>query len=309
MSSVYLQKSLGSGMIHRPAVLLFALLSFPALLAAQPADTAPAGALRFLPGIPVSPRFTADPEEARSGIMKEFGTSRLKLDVGIAYDLLEWRTRNNSTRSLRLGTELFTYALVMNANGRRLQADAADAFIGGHLLYTQRIDRGLAALRLRILHLSAHFLDGHQSADGNLWREGREPIPFSRDYGELTHLWRRMTTRGHFQIYGGIAYATLIRPVEINRWSFLAGGEYADAKLAGSVLGQPAHCYAAFHFTLAGIPAWIGTTHLEGGLRLGDWDRAGVRLYVNYQAGLDVFHQYYNVRGESWGGGIAFDLW
>jgi hypothetical protein len=65
----------------------------------------------------------------------------------------------------------------------------------------------------------------------------------------------------------------------------------------------------ALHFTLDGIPAWVGTTNVEGGVRFGPWDQAGVRIYLSYQAGLVPFHQYYNVRDESWGGGIAFDLW
>jgi hypothetical protein len=297
-------------LIPRPGAVCSALLTlWGSTLAAQPPDTASSGSIRFLPGVPLFPRLTAHVEEPRTGIRKSFGSSRLKLDIGAAYDLLEWHPADDTTTALRVGTEFFTYALSSNANGLRLQVDAADGFFGGHLLYSSMKSSGLTAIRLRILHLSAHFLDGHLGGGSELWRDGRAPIAYSRDFGELTVLWRRTTGRGHFQLYGGAAYATLIRPTEINRWSFLAGGEYVDAGPARNFFGQPCHLYAALHFTLAGIPAWTGTTHIETGVRFGSWDRAGTRIYLSYQAGLESFHQYFDVRENSWGAGIAFDLW
>lgn len=272
-------------------------------------DSPDSSSLRFLPGIPRTPRLTAHVEEPRTGVRKTFGSSRLKLDIGAAYDVMEWHPGNDSTKSLRAGAEFFAYALSNNAYGLRLQIDAADGFFGGHLLYSRSSRERLTALRLRILHLSAHFLDGHSVAGGNGWRDGREPIPFTRDFGELTALWRTSTGRGHVQLYGGTSYATLSRPDALNRWTFLAGGEYVNSEIAGNLLGQLCNCYTALHFTLAGVPAWIGTTYVEGGVRFGGWDQAGLRIYLSYQAGLVPFHQYFNVREESWGGGIAFDLW
>ncbi len=272
-------------------------------------DSLDSSALRFLPGVPKIPRLTAHLDEPRTGIRKTFGSSRLKLDIGAAYDILSWRPGNDSTKSMRVGAEFFAYALSNNAYGLRLQIDAADGFFGGHLLYSLRAGEHLSALRLRILHLSAHFLDGHAVPGGNGWRDGREPIPFTRDYGELIGIWRSTTGRGHVQLYGGTSYATLSRPDELRRWTFLAGGECVDSEIAGSILGQLCQCYTAVHFTLAGVPAWIGTTHVEGGVRFGSWDQAGLRVYFSYQAGLVPFHQYFNVREESWGAGIAFDLW
>jgi hypothetical protein len=297
-------------MLYRPGAVCFTLLSLScAAMAARPADTAATESVRFLPGISLFPRLTANPEEPQTGLRKEFGSSRLKVDIGTAYDFIEWRPLNDTAKTLRLGTEFFAYALIMNANGFRLQADAADAFFGGHILFTQRNRSGLVAFRLRILHLSAHFLDGHLSRDGVHWRDGRAPIPFSRDYGELTHIVRRETGRGHFQLYAGAAYARLLRPENIRRWSFLAGGEYVDSDVAGNLFGQPCHFYAAIHFNLMGIPAWAGTTQAEGGLRIGPWDGAGTRIYLSCQTGLSLFHQYYDLREYSWGAGIAFDLW
>ncbi len=266
----------------------------------QERDTASFAPVRLLPGIPVIPRLTASDEEPRTGIRKTFGSSRMKLDVGAAYDLLEWRPGADSTRTFRAGVEFFAYALSNNAYGLRLQVDAADGYFGGHFLYTDRTASRLTALRFRILHLSSHFLDGHLSAGGGHWRDNRDPIPFSRDYGELTALWRSTTERGHVQLYGGTSYATLSRPDQLRRWVFLAGGEYVD---------RPSHCYAAVHWTLTGIPAWIGTTHVESGVRFGSWDESGLRIYLSYQTGLVPFHQYFDVREETWGGGFALDLW
>jgi hypothetical protein len=297
-------------MVFRPLSVCAALLILCHRgIAAQPSDTASSVALRFLPGTPLSPRLTASVEEPRTGIRKTFGSSRLKLDIGAAYDFLELRVGGDTAKVIRAGTEFYTYALSNNAHGLRLQVDAADGFFGGHILFTDWTGPGIVSLRLRILHLSSHFLDGHLSAGGGHWRDNREPIAYSRDYGEITALWRMMTSRGHLQLYGGTAYASLQRPEDISRWSFLAGGEYVDSELTGRVFSQPCHLYAAIHFTLVGIPAWIGTTHVEAGLRFGSWDRAGVRFYLSYETGLQIYHQYYDVRDNTWGAGVAFDLW
>ena len=40
-------------------------------------------------------------------------------------------------------------------------------------------------LRLRILHLSSHFIDGHFRLETTTWIDGQLPRPYSRDYAEL----------------------------------------------------------------------------------------------------------------------------
>ena len=57
---------------------------------AQPADST-RSEWGFLPGAALLLPFPASPEEPRTGIRKEIGTSRMTLSIGGQLDLVEWR--------------------------------------------------------------------------------------------------------------------------------------------------------------------------------------------------------------------------
>jgi len=157
----------------------------------------------FLPGKILFPPLIANYQEPRTGVRKEVGSSRLKLDIGTTLDLIEYRVSADGSQKIRMGIDFFTYALTTSAEGLRLQVDAVDGFFGGHLAFRTESENTAFALRLRILHLSAHFVDGHLDASGNHWRDGREPIPFTRDIGELTGALEWNTSDIIWRLYSG----------------------------------------------------------------------------------------------------------
>jgi hypothetical protein len=274
--------------------------------AQQPAIETLPWQVKFLPGAPLPFRLTANPQESRTGIRKEIGSSHLKLDIGATYDLLELTPGNDTSAVLRFGAEFFTYALSVSAEGLRLQIDAVDGFFGGHFLFLSRGSSGRqTALRLRILHQSAHFLDGHISVQTKTWRDNRAPNPYTRDFGELCGIQKIRPGPFDLEFFGGVSYATLVRPIEVQRWAYFAGVEIGD--VVGSPGGKPARLYAAGYFLLSGMPAYVGTTTLEGGIRFGESD--GLRLYVEFHSGLEIYGQYFDVKTTRWGVGIAFDPW
>jgi hypothetical protein len=187
-----------------------------------------------------------------------------------------------------------------------LQIAAVNGFFGGHVTYTPKTDTCGLALRLRLLHVSAHLIDGAFDNNTGRWQGDRLPIPYTRDFGELvaSYEWTQP-----FCLYGGFSYATLVRPSDIKRVSFLAGLELHDSNLLGHVAGREATLYFAYHFTLSGASSYAGGNSLEGGVKLGAWKGSGVKLYLSYYAGLDVFSQYYDIRRTLWGVGFAFDFW
>ena len=297
-------------MFNRFSLLLPALLgAFSSAMGGDSTLSTPTQRFRFLPGAPLSLRLTAHQQEPRTGIGKEIGSSRLKLDIGAGYDILELRPWSESLSALRIGVEFFTYALTTSADGLRLQVDAVDGFFGGHAILLLPGSSGASALRLRIMHLSSHAVDGHLSPATGNWRDGRAPIPYTRDFGELTALRRWASSSGHVQVHGGVAYATLIRPAALERWSFYAGGEIVNRTLIPRVFGRTAHVYVAAHFGLQGIPAWVGTVDVESGIRMGDWDEGGMRVYGSFRSGSELFAQYYDLRARAFALGISFDLW
>ena len=79
--------------------------------------------------------------------------------------------------------------------------------------------------------------------------------------------------------------------------------------MLGTALGKPVTAFLAYNLRLEGIPQYIGTNSVEGGVKFGTWEGAGVRLYVSYVAGQQMFCQYYDQRTRQWGIGFTLDIW
>lgn len=274
---------------------------------AQPAETTGSGVVFLPPGNRV-PGLLAHPQEARVGVRKEAGTSRLKLDIGTSVDLVVW-SADSSAPAFAAGIDFFTYALTTSSEGLRLQVDAVDGFFGGHVSCSVSRTGPPVELRLRLLHLSAHFVDGHYDQNARGWKDGREPLPFTRDFGELVcGVW---TSLGgvRCRVYSGFSYATLVRPVTIRRFSTLHGVELSSDDLLPPIGGSSTSVYLAGHLTVAGIPSAAGTASVEGGVKFGSTYGRGVRVYGNFVNGPDIFSQYFDMRRTLWGLGFAFDVW
>ena len=262
----------------------------------------------FLPGGTLFPPLRADYQEPRTGVRKEAGTSRLKLDIGSSIDFLEYRTDTAGSR-LRLGADFFTYALTTSAQGLRLQVDAVDGFFGGHIVYAAPGDDGRLFIRLRLLHISGHLIDGHWDRSTMEWKDNKLPIPYTRDFGELTALYAWPGKALELSAYSGFSYATLVRPDNLSRYGTIHGIEIHTTGLTPSALGRPYSLYVADNLAVTGIPVCYGTNNMEFGVKLGEWNGTGIRLYGSYYHGLEVFSQYYYVRTDQWGIGFAFDAW
>ncbi|MEW6510166.1 MAG: hypothetical protein AB1428_04335 [Bacteroidota bacterium] len=284
-------------------LLALTLLARPA--PGQQGDLAAGPAWTFLPGGAFVAPLTASEQEPRVGIQKEFGSSKLKLDIGSSIDVVEYRDRANL---IRLGFDFFTFALTTSAQGLRLQVDAVDGFFGGHVTFVPASEWGEGIqLRLRILHQSGHLIDGHWDSNSGKWRDGKEPIPYTRDFGEFLAAYRWSWEDIAMRIYSGASYATLARPDDLARWGSLHGMEVYTTGLSGSLFDKPLIAYAAMHLALNGIPTYYVTERLEAGFKLGSWEGTGIRLHVSYRNGLEPFSQYYFVRREYWSGGITME--
>ena len=264
------------------------------------------GGTTFLPGGTLFPPLRANYQEPRVGVRKEVGTSRLKLDIGSSIDFLEYRSDTAGAR-VRIGAEFFTYALTTSAQGLRLQVDAVDGFFGGHVAYAA--PGGRILLRLRLLHISGHLIDGHWDHATMQWIDNKLPIPYTRDFGELTGYYTWGGDAVALGAYSGFSYATLARPDNLARWATLHGVEMHTTGIPGPVGGRPCSLYAADNLSFTGIPVYYGTNTLEAGVKFGEWNGRGVRLYMSYYHGLEVFSQYYYVKTDQWGLGFAFDAW
>lgn len=285
------------------------LLSGPALGQNESTIQTSGSRFRFLPDTLLVPPLVANYQEPRVGLRKVIGTSKMKLDIGSTLDLAGYLLAEDGRQQLRLGADFFTFALTTSSQGLRLQVDAVDGFFGGHIVFSSRGRSNETAVRLRLLHQSAHFLDGHIETPTGGWKDGRQPIPFTRDFGELIGSHRWSGSWFTLRVYGGFSYATLVRPDNLRRWGALGGAEIQSPAIIGPVFDHPAGLYLAAHFSLAGIPQYTGTQNIEAGVKFGAWEGTGIKFYLSYYRGLEIFSQYYDIRVESWGMGFALDFW
>ena len=245
--------------------------------------------------------------EPISGLRKEIGNSRMRLTIGAPLDVWELRMADDGSALLRVGIDFFMQALTTSSEGLRLQIDAADGWFGGHVASRWDLRDASVTVRLRILHLSGHMVDGHFDSATDTWKDGREPIPFTRDFGELSAAVSTSLSSVTIRGFAGTSYATLIRPDNIKRWAFLGGFDLHSASLIADGGPFPLHLYGGYTLTLAGIPAYTGTNSVEAGVKFGAWEGRGIRVYGGYYAGQMMFTQYYDLRTDHWAIGFGFE--
>ncbi len=296
-------------MIRTIGLLAIATCLVTRISVCQRPPTTHGGDWQFLPGGTLFKPLVANPQEPRVGVRKEIGTSRLKLDIGSMVDFVQLTANDSGTLQFRMGADFFTYALTTSAQGLRLQVDAVDGFFGGHIVMRSADGPRSLVLRLRLMHLSAHLIDGHFDNATGQWKNGQLPIPFTKDFGELVAAYEFPLGPTHFLAYSGFGYATLVRPSEIRRLMTLHGVELRTDDDFATVFGKPFALYFADNITFTGVPAYIGTNVAEIGVKFGRWDDIGLKFYINYASGLEFFSQYYNVRRNMGGAGFAIDFY
>ena len=261
----------------------------------------------FLPsGVHFLP-LKANYEEARVGILYYPSDGKLKVDIGNDIDLLAFYFPNiNST--LTLSIEFMAYALSRNYEQNRLQIDALDGFFGGNASFSKNYSDGKFISRFRIIHNSAHLVDGHYNVKLNDWIDDSKPIPFAKDFGELLLGYQFSPDFGSARIYSAISYSTLIRPLILKKWTGFMGFELSTNKLTGKFLNHETNLFIASHINLEGNPDYKFNYNNLLGIKFGEWNEKGVIFYLSYYSGSHPFSEYYYKRVSQFGIGFFVDF-
>ena len=252
-----------------------------------------------MPGINIFPDLKANVYEARSGLLYYPKTGYFKIDIGDARDILKYSSAASSEYSF--GSEFFVHALGLNIKTKRLPIDAAEGYFGIHFSYSDS-SKSLKA-RLRVLHNSSHLVDGHLER-GSTYSSS---IDYVKDYAELTILRSFKIGRNNLDCYLGAAYAIVIHPHNLKKFTGNAGMQMSVYKIADSLFERPVDLFWAYNFNLSSIPAYIGNSHFTTGVRFGNWDAAALTLYLSYYIGTSLFNQYYNKRVNEFSIGFYID--
>jgi hypothetical protein len=248
----------------------------------------------------------ANHQEARFGILYYPDNGYLKVDIGNSSDLFAISFRDNDRFSLAI--DFMAYALSTNYAGKRLQIAVLDGFFGGHAAYRLSFDNRNLLFRFRIIHNSAHFVDGLWDSGGDDWIGEDRPIPFTQDFGEITVADELIFNFGLIKYYGSVAYATLVRPAELEKWSANFGLEINSDQILGKVLQKPVNLFFATHNVFAGKPKYKLSTNNMLGVKFGNWYGKGLLFYLSYYYGNHKFSEYYFKRVSQFGIGFSVDF-
>jgi hypothetical protein len=252
------------------------------------------------------PSLKANNQEARVGLLFYTKNNNMKIDIGNNIDILSFRLSKN--KRLTAGIEFLAYALSTSYSGRRLQINAIDGIFGGNLSYSMNEDAYRILMRLRIIHNSAHLVDGAWDESKSKWIDNYEPVPFAKDFAEYTFAYECSTDFLIMKSYGGLSYNFLIRPSDMKRLNIHAGFELALTKLLGTLLGEEENVFLAHHFILGGTDKFGGSNNSMLGIKFGDWNGKGLLLYLSYYSGFDLFDVYYKRKAERFGFGFSIDF-
>lgn len=242
-------------------------------------------------------------QESRLGILYFPDNANLKVDIGNNVDILGF---NFDDSKLTFGMEFMAYALSTNYEGRRLQIDALDGFFGGNGVLSIRTELERLFFRFRIIHNSAHFVDGHYDFAKDMWKKNVTPIPFTQDFGEITFAYSRDFKKINSRANTSIGYSSLVRPSLIKKWWGNIGLELSY--LINDDKNYNINLFISSQIKLAGMPSYKLNYNNMLGVKIGDWNDKGVVFYIDYYYGNNYFSEYYYNRIKKYGFGFFVDF-
>lgn len=252
--------------------------------------------VKLMPAKNLFPLIASNYFEPRVGLEYYPETGYFKVDAGKTVDLIQININNNY---FSFGGEFLMQALGLNIKEKRLPIDAADGYFGINVNYFDAL-RNIKG-RLRILHNSAHFVDGHQ--ERNISYQPKEN--FVNDFFELTVLKTLTLQNDNINLYSGGGYPIVIHPKELQKPNLFLGFEYSYF-LSNKSLNNRSDLFFAYTFNVSANSKYIGNNHLMFGLKLGDDKSNTFRIYISYYNGQNLFKQYYGLRSKEFSFGFLF---
>ncbi len=258
----------------------------------------------------------ANYQEASLGFQHYAGTSDYKIDIGNTIDIAEFEYKK--TR-FSLGAELMGYAFSTSYDQYLFQIDALDGLFSANAVFSfSPNEENKYFLRYRILHNSAHFVDGYFLAKKEA--VARNQIgTFNRNFHEFT-LSHEINSDVYFRYYASAAF-TIHAYTELNdpalhkskltnlkNQFYNTGFEFVIKDILGSFIADSKNIFFNYHFNLDGAEEYFGNSNFMAGLKFGSWLERGVGFYASYYTGKDVFNKYFNNKVKRFGIGFFLDF-
>jgi hypothetical protein len=269
-----------------PLILLFILTASAG--AAEPGFSFTSAPLQFSP-------LAAHTFEPRLGLIWHADDNRLRLDIGNSVDLVQYLF-DAPQRRIAIGSDFFTYTLLSGEKNFHFPVDAVDYLFGFNASYVDTMQDGIFSTRLRLSHISAHFVDGHFDGGTGVWKDGLNPRVYSREFLELTCAYEPVSAvRG----YIGFMYLWHVDPTTLPTTLAYAGAEYHQP------ITDVLDGYAAYQFTVTGVRP---RHEFQTGMKLGQWNGRGTKFFFLYHRGNSIHGEYHDRPDEYSGLGFNIDF-
>ena len=169
-------------------------------------------------GLNIRP-FTANILEPKAGFSFMYDESRIRLDISTSQDFYQKVTGNTA---FSFGGDLFTYTRLRSESDFHFPVEAIDYLFGINAGYKVLNKNDEYGFRLRLSHISAHFVDGKYDSNIQNWSNGDRPRVYSREFIEFMPYSRYKGLR----IYIGLTYLFHVTPKNIGREIYQLGFDY-----------------------------------------------------------------------------------
>lgn len=242
--------------------------------------------------------FTANTLKPKMGFEFKTNKNEISLDVGNSLDIIQYHIDKGNTISF--GADMFTYTLLRSRSDFHFPVDAIDYLFGINWAFKKVTSKNEYGARLRISHISAHFVDGHYSKKNKEWRDERNPKVYSREFIELIPFY----SFENFRAYAGLTYIFSIDPTDIGTDQYQIGLEY----YANNFISRYLTPYVAYDFRLINIYGNTGNNSIEAGLKYGYSSGKGISVYIRYFSGYNIHGEYFDVKEKFTALGFNLDL-
>jgi hypothetical protein len=250
----------------------------------------------FPSGLNIRP-FIANILEPKGGFLFMYDESRIRLDISTSQDFYQKGTENTA---FSFGGDLFTYTRLRAESDFHFPVEAIDYLFGinaGYKVFNKDDEYGF---RLRLSHISAHFVDGKYDSNKQIWSGGDGPRVYSREFIEFMPY----SSYKGLRIYLGLTYLFHVTPKNIGREIYQLGFDYY-MKWIDTDIFVP---YIAYDFKLNKIDVLTGNNSFTAGIKFGKAFGKGISLAYSYFSGKSIQGEYYD-RQESYSAiGINLDL-
>ena len=241
--------------------------------------------------------FTANSLEPKLGFLFQLSKNELELDIGNSIDILKLTEKE---KTFSFGADMFTYTLLRGEQHFHFPVDAVDYLFGVNFGFKSQTDNGEYGCRLRISHISAHFVDGHYDGIDQMWRDGLNPRVYSREFVEFMPYYKLNDLR----VYCGFTYLFHVDPGYIKRDNYQAGFDYFFKGL----LNESFTPFIGYDLKLEHIARYTANNSLSAGIKFGRPEGKGLSLYFNYYSGKSIHGEYFDFNKEYSAIGINLDL-